>query len=173
MKLHTIIVSLWFMTSLTFASETKKDACPSGCGPVEHVFSKSIVKRYAEQNPNSGLVYNDDTENVPTNIITAAITFGLHATLTDDTGNPIIPQPFSDGQGMFLPLFKSKDIQLRKSIVATTEMDDSSSSEQILERWEYQYNLSKTSTTKYNIMNISVTENGIVICPACTLKGKK
>lgn len=173
MKLHTIIVSLWFMTSFAFASEIKKEACPSGCGPIEHIFSKNIVKKYAEQNHDSGLNINHDNEDIPTNIVQAVIAFGLQTQLIDSDGNPIIPQPFKDTQDMVLPMYKSQDFLLRKSIVGTTSIDDTSSTSQILKIWEDQYKLSKISMKKYEAINSSVTQDGIVICQPCSITKRK
>ena len=173
MKLHTIIINLWFITSLAFASEIKKEACPSGCGPIEHVFSKYIVKKYAEENHNSGLSINHDNEDIPTHIIQAVIAFGLQTQLIDSDGNPITPQPFKDTQDMVLPMYKSQDFLLRKSIVGTTPLDDTSSTSHILKTWENQYKLSKTSMKKYESVNISVSQDGIVICSPCSIKKRK
>ena len=168
MKLQTFFIPLLLLTNFSIASDIKKEACPSGCGPIEHVFSKNIIKRYAEQNPSSGLPINIDNENVPTNIIDAAINFGLNTILTG-----IVPVKRKDGQGTFLPLYTSKDFQLRKSIVAMTAINDKSTSSGILAKWEKQYNLSKILMQKYAIKNISVTDDGIIICPPCSLKERK
>ena len=173
MKLHTIIVSLWFMTSLTFASEVAKKPCPSGCGSVEHVFSKSIVKRYAEQNANSGLTINNDNEDVPTNIVEAVILFGQDTQLIDKDGNSIVPQSFKNTQYIVLPMYKSEDFILRKSIVSTISLDETSTADQILEKLKNQYKVSKILMIKYNAVDNSIAQDGIIICPPCSQKKRK
>ena len=132
MKLHAIILSLWLVSNVTFASEIAKVPCP--CGPVEHIFGKNIAKNYAEQHVNSGLIINDDNEGVPTNIIEALIPFGLKTQLIDKTGDAIEAQPIKDSQDRYLPMYQSDDFNLRKSIVATISINDISPSSQILEK---------------------------------------
>jgi len=172
MKTHIITISLYFFCNFIIASEIVTKACPSGCGSIEHVFSKSIVKKYAEQNPNSGLIINNDYEEVPKNIIEAVIAFGQDTLLLDKTGQIIIPQPFKDTNNMVLPMYQSDDFNLRKSIVATIALDDTSIPSEILQRCQNQYKVSKNAISQYATIQKNVIEDGIIICQPCTTKKK-
>jgi len=167
MKLYTIIISLYFMNNFIFTSDTTTETCPSGCGRVEHIFSKSIANKYAEQHFNSGLTINNDNEGVPTNIVDAVMRFGHNIQLIDKNGNPIIPQPFKDTQNIVLPMYKSNDFNLRKSIVATIAMNNTSTSDEILQELNNQYKLSTTIIQKHTAINNSITQDGVVLCAPC------
>ncbi len=113
MKSKNIIFSLLMMVQAVFASEQPK--CP--CGPIEHLLGKSIVRKYVQKYPNSGLVANDDNEGVPANIVAAVEQFGQTIYLVDKDGNQIVPRPFKDTDKMVLPMYLCPEFLAKQAVL--------------------------------------------------------
>ena len=71
---------------------------------------------------------------------------------------------------MVLPMYKSDDFNLRKSIVATISIDDTSTTRQLLKRLNNQYKLSKNLINSHQSINSLIFQDGIIICQPCSLQ---
>lgn len=161
MNLNKIVVSLLFVSIYGFASEKQDGSgsvkkCP--CGPIEHVFTKQIVARYAEENPWSGLVPNYDTEGLPGNVVEAVIAFGRDIRRpADKDGNPIVPRVFPATGQMVLPVYLDPNYKLKTLVLSQTEKKHSRlSSSALVAGWNSRFEILK-----------SFVQDGVLCCGQC------
>ncbi len=181
-----MIVTLLLVSLNVFASEQKansavaeKAPCASGCGPIEHLLGKAIVRKYVKENPTSGLVANYDDEGVKPSIVKAVRKFGKSIKLVDKDGMDIMPQPFKDTATIVLPMYLCPEFMLKKMVLSTADINSTLSTRMLVKQWSEQFkhikatsNLSAKELYELNKAQdvwaqTFVGTDGITICGTC------
>jgi len=136
MKRSQLLALLLFCIApiFSYASEVKK-SCE--CGPIEHVLVKKAVAWYAINNPGSGLIINEDTEGLTPNVVQALERLVQDYTFNNAENTPIQPIFFKDTTKKVLPLYKSPECSLIRSVIAQTNKHQMSRSpEELYTLWK-------------------------------------
>lgn len=86
------------------------------CVATEHWFYKSCVKLYNKQFPGTDLPENNNTEDLPENVLQAIEMLAADMLFVDAHGNAIVPQLSARGN-LLLPMSKNSDYKLCKEIL--------------------------------------------------------
>lgn len=149
MKINTVIVSLFLLSVIGIASAIDENNNMSvtnsldvvvqpikkcACGPTEHWFYKSIVKKYIAEHSDSGLLENNDTEGLSENIVEAINLLACDIQFVDDSGVSIVPELNAKGK-LFLPLSRNSDYKLCKEILRNVDVATTLTVQELYQQW--------------------------------------
>jgi len=148
-KINTMIVSLLLLNvaGVTLAADETNNAPvvnssdvvvqpvkKCACGPTEHWFYKTTVKKYIAEHSDSGLLENNDTEGLSEEIVTAINMLASDLQFVDDNGAAIAPEMNAKGK-LFLPLRKNSDYKLCKEILRDVDVTTTLTAQELYQQW--------------------------------------
>lgn len=143
MKFITKVFSLFLLISVHLHGHNHQEVVTSVitqqahkcvCGPAEHWLYKSCVKLYNQRFPQANLIENNNSENLPENVIQAIEFLVLDMNFLDAQGNIIAPEVNVRG-AIILPMSKSQDYVLCKKILHEFDINTNLSAEELYSIW--------------------------------------
>ncbi|MBV8660955.1 MAG: hypothetical protein JO129_02320 [Candidatus Dependentiae bacterium] len=154
MKFIKIIVSVLLMTNADYffakddAHQVQTLIAPvvnnCVCVPTEHWFYKSCVKLYNKQFVGADLPENNNTEDLPVNVLQAIEMLAADILFIDANGNVIVPELSARGN-LILPMSRNVDYKLCKNILHNVDVSTTLTAEELYAQWKIELNSMKSA----------------------------